>query len=50
MINDKLMPDVAESQTANDTIIQIKGLYKNFGKLQVLKGVSTEIKKVFQPR
>lgn len=27
------------------SLIQIKGLYKNFGKLQVLKGVSTEIKK-----
>ena len=27
------------------TLIQIKGLYKYFGKLQVLKGVSTEIKK-----
>lgn len=28
-----------------DSLIQIKGLYKYFGKLQVLKGVSTEIKK-----
>ena len=28
-----------------DTIIEIKGLYKSFGKLDVLKGVSTEIKK-----
>ena len=28
-----------------ETIIEIKGLYKNFGKLEVLKGVSTEIKK-----
>ena len=28
----------------NDTIIEIKGLYKSFGKLQVLKGVSTDIK------
>ncbi|MBP5686812.1 MAG: ATP-binding cassette domain-containing protein [Clostridia bacterium] len=28
-----------------DSLIQIKGLYKNFGKLQVLKGVSAEIKK-----
>ena len=29
----------------NATVLSIKGLYKNFGKLQVLKGVSTEIKK-----
>lgn len=28
-----------------NSLIQIKGLYKYFGKLQVLKGVSTEIKK-----
>ena len=28
-----------------ESLISIKGLYKNFGKLQVLKGVSTEIKK-----
>lgn len=28
-----------------DSLIQIKGLYKYFGKLQVLKGVSAEIKK-----
>ena len=28
-----------------NTLIQIKGLYKNFGKLQVLKGVSLNIKK-----
>ena len=28
-----------------NSLIQIKGLYKNFGKLQVLKGVSTEIKR-----
>ena len=27
------------------SIIEIKGLYKSFGKLEVLKGVSTEIKK-----
>lgn len=31
--------------TTSNSLIQIKGLYKNFGKLQVLKGVSTEIKK-----
>ena len=30
---------------SDNSLIQIKGLYKNFGKLQVLKGVSTEIKK-----
>ena len=29
----------------NNSLISIKGLYKYFGKLQVLKGVSTEIKK-----
>jgi len=29
----------------NDYLIKISGLYKNFGKLQVLKGVSTDIKK-----
>ena len=28
----------------SETIVEIKGLYKNFGKLEVLKGVSTEIK------
>lgn len=32
-------------KAADNSLIQIKGLYKNFGKLQVLKGVSTEIKK-----
>ena len=30
---------------SGNALIEIKGLYKNFGKLQVLKGVSTEIKK-----
>lgn len=30
---------------SNEPLIQIKGLYKNFGKLQVLKGVSADIKK-----
>ena len=34
-----------ENGKADETVIQIKGLYKNFGKLQVLKGVSAEIKK-----
>lgn len=29
----------------NDNYIEIKGLYKNFGKLEVLKGVSCNIKK-----
>ena len=29
----------------SENIIEIKGLYKSFGKLEVLKGVSTEIKK-----
>ena len=28
----------------NDSLIEIKGLYKSFGKLEVLKGVSSEIK------
>ena len=28
----------------SETIVEIKGLYKNFGKLEVLRGVSTEIK------
>ena len=28
----------------SETIVEIKGLYKKFGKLEVLKGVSTEIK------
>ncbi|MBQ6922964.1 MAG: amino acid ABC transporter ATP-binding protein [Clostridia bacterium] len=32
-------------KTSCNALIQIKGLYKYFGKLQVLKGVSTEIKK-----
>ena len=27
-----------------ETIVEIKGIYKNFGKLEVLKGVSTNIK------
>ena len=31
--------------TETDYLIKIDGLYKTFGKLQVLKGVSTEIKK-----
>ncbi len=29
----------------NDSLISVKGLYKNFGKVQVLKGVSCNIKK-----
>ncbi len=44
MINGNLTTLTAEEQPA-DVLIEIKGLYKNFGKLQVLKGVSTEIKK-----
>lgn len=35
----------SEKYNNGDTLISIKGLYKNFGKLQVLKGVSTDIKK-----
>lgn len=35
-------PDLQADQSS---LIQIKGLYKYFGKLQVLKGVSAEIKK-----
>lgn len=31
--------------TLGDSLIQIKGLYKNFGKAKVLKGVSLDIKK-----
>ncbi len=43
MINDK---NIKNDQNAYEsTLIEIKGLYKNFGKLQVLKGVSAEIKK-----
>ena len=34
-----------KDKTENNSLIQIKGLYKYFGELQVLKGVSTEIKK-----
>ena len=34
-----------KDKTVNNSLIQIKGLYKYFGELQVLKGVSTEIKK-----
>ena len=33
------------SDNNSNSLIQIKGLYKNFDNLQVLKGVSTEIKK-----
>ena len=33
----------ANGSCASRPIIEIKGLYKNFGKLEVLKGVSTEI-------
>lgn len=29
----------------NDYLIKVRGLYKNFGKVKVLKGVSTDIKK-----
>lgn len=29
----------------NETLIEVSGLYKNFGKLQVLKGVSCDIKR-----
>ena len=32
-------------KTGGESLISIKGLYKYFGKLQVLKGVSAEIKK-----
>lgn len=40
------MKDTERNASAvQDSLIQIKGLYKNFGKLQVLKGVSAEIKK-----
>ena len=43
MINDK---NIKNDQNAYEsTLIEIKGLYKTFGKLQVLKGVSAEIKK-----
>ncbi len=42
MINDNIN---VENATDNGSLIQIKGLYKNFGKLQVLSGVSAEIKK-----
>ena len=41
MINDNTVKENA----SDATLLQIKGLYKNFDKLQVLKGVSTEIKK-----
>ena len=32
-------------KTNNQAIININNIYKNFGKLEVLKGVSTEIEK-----
>ena len=34
-----------DNMTNNETIIHVDNLYKNFGKLSVLKGVSCEIKK-----
>ena len=36
---------MSDNNITGNALIQIKGLYKTFGKLQVLKGVSTEIKK-----
>lgn len=45
MIKDNLNAEHIISPNADNILIQIKGLYKHFGKLQVLKGVSTEIKK-----
>ena len=33
-----------EKKHSAETIVEIKGLYKNFGKLEVLKGVTTDIK------
>ena len=37
--------NAVKKNMSDATLLQIKGLYKNFDKLQVLKGVSTEIKK-----
>ena len=31
--------------TTNETLIKVENLEKNFGKIQVLKGINTEIKK-----
>ena len=36
---------MSDNSAMGDSLIQIKGLYKYFDKLQVLKGVSTEIKR-----
>ena len=38
------MHNVDSKIAATDTLIEIKGLYKSFGDLKVLKGVTTEIK------
>ncbi len=38
-MNDKMV-----NTQANESLVQIKNIYKNFGDLKVLKGVSTEIK------
>ncbi len=47
MINDNatLNKTVKTAEKSDKPLIQIKGLYKNFGKLRVLSGVSAEIKK-----
>ena len=44
MINNNVLSVSTENKT-DDCLVSVKGLYKNFGKLQVLKGVSAEIKK-----
>ena len=44
MINNNVIIESTENKT-DDCLVSVKGLYKNFGKLQVLKGVSAEIKK-----
>ena len=46
MIENSIEKTIDFSQTFdNDYLIKISGLYKNFGKVKVLKGVSTQIKK-----